>query len=189
MTTPRPIATFSRADRDSPDGVDVLTAAGVSVGLHVGPAGEVYIVIITEDAETAFRDGRGRLAHLTVVLPREARLERSKSGSYRWSWWRRSWRRSHRPAGGGRQRRGALRGRGPGRRRPALFLGNLRLRSSFRVSTGSPEADVVIIPSPHWDDLECVVLASSLRRPGLAVTGKLDGTGTFEAAVTLWSTN
>lgn len=67
--------------------------------------------------------------------------------------------------------------------RPALFLGELLLRSGFQVSATSAETEVVIVPAPHWDDLEPRTLARSLRRAGLAVTGELDGTGVFEAAV------
>ncbi|MER5638244.1 hypothetical protein ABT095_14945 [Kitasatospora sp. NPDC002227] len=67
--------------------------------------------------------------------------------------------------------------------RPALFLGELPLRSGFRVATAAAETEVVIVPAPHWDDAEPSALARSLRVAGLAVRGELEGTGTFEAAV------
>ncbi|MFJ5120902.1 hypothetical protein [Kitasatospora sp. NPDC088548] len=67
--------------------------------------------------------------------------------------------------------------------RPALFLGELLLRSGFRVATTGAETEVVVVPAPHWGDSEPSALARSLRRAGLAVTGELDGTGVFEAAV------
>ncbi|MER5638245.1 hypothetical protein ABT095_14950 [Kitasatospora sp. NPDC002227] len=95
----RPAAVFSRADPDCADGVDVLTTAGVSVGLHVGAAGEVFVGIVAEDADPALLDRHGRLAHLTVALPGEARIERSSRRSPSPSWWRRLGRRPNRTAG------------------------------------------------------------------------------------------
>ena len=96
---PRPTAVFSRADPDSADGVDVLTAAGVSVGLHIDPAGGVFVGIVAEDADPALLDRHGRIAHLTVALPGEARIERGGPRSRGSSWWRRLRHRPDRTAG------------------------------------------------------------------------------------------
>ncbi|MFJ5120901.1 hypothetical protein [Kitasatospora sp. NPDC088548] len=98
---PRPTAVFSRADPGTAEGVDVLTAVGVSVGLHIDPAGGVFVGIVTEDADQSLLDRHGRLAHLTVALPEEARIERSGPRSGGPSWWCRLRHRPDRPTGPG----------------------------------------------------------------------------------------